>query len=67
MTYTLIPLEDFLSNAHSPSESELESFSKHRDKLLHTKENESEEHQKNRFDRVSSQKLCLRVQYKKSH
>ena len=46
MTYTLIPLEDFLSNAHSPSESELESFSKHRDKLLHTKENESEEHQK---------------------
>ncbi|MDY5822090.1 MAG: Eco57I restriction-modification methylase domain-containing protein [Helicobacter sp.] len=46
MTYTPIPLEDFLSNAHSPSESELESFSKHRDKLLHTKENESEEHQK---------------------
>ena len=46
MTYTLIPLEDFLSNAHSPSESELESFSKHRDKLLHTNENESEEHQK---------------------
>ena len=46
MTYTPIPLEDFLSNAHSPSESELESFSKHRDKLLHTNENESEEHQK---------------------
>ncbi|WP_034587495.1 type IIG restriction enzyme/methyltransferase [Helicobacter magdeburgensis] len=46
MTYTLIPLEDFLSNAHSPSESELESFSKHRDKLLLTNENESEEHQK---------------------
>ena len=46
MTYTPIPLEDFLSNAHSPSESELESFSKHRDKLLRTNENESEEHQK---------------------
>ena len=46
MTYTPIPLEDFLSNAHSPSIKELESFSKHRDKLLHTNENESEEHQK---------------------
>lgn len=46
MTYTPIPLEDFLSNAQSPSENELESFSKYRDKLLHTNENESEEHQK---------------------
>ena len=46
MTYTPIPLEDFLSNAHSPSENDLESFSKHRDKLLLTNENESEEHQK---------------------
>lgn len=46
MTYTLIPLEDFLSNAQSPSKNDLESFSKHRDKFLHTNENESEEHQK---------------------
>lgn len=46
MTYTPIPLGDFLSNAQSPSENELESFSKYRDKLLHTNENESEEHQK---------------------
>lgn len=36
MTYTLIPLEDFLSNAQSPSENDLESFGKYRDKLLHT-------------------------------
>lgn len=46
MTYTPIPLGDFLSNAQSPSENELESFSKYRNKLLHTNENESEEHQK---------------------
>ncbi|WP_211362725.1 DUF7149 domain-containing protein [Helicobacter canis] len=51
MTYTPIPLEDFLSNAHSPSIKELESFDTHKDNLLNAldkaeKNKESEEHLK---------------------
>ena len=51
MTYTPIPLEGFLSNAHSPSIKELESFDTHKDNLLNAldkaeKNKESEEHLK---------------------
>ena len=52
MTYTPIPLEGFLSNAHSPSIKELESFDTHKDNLLNAldkaeKNKESEEAFKN--------------------
>lgn len=51
MTYAPIPLEGFLSNAHSPSIKELESFDTHKDNLLNAldkaeKNKESEEHLK---------------------